>query len=109
LTAILNRDLAAHSGQLTFNGQSLQKSLAPRPKHWLRLSRPPTTPKRRRSFMLSILHGPLVWRLSRKRHGAMQAWHARRSGAFAEAYPQNMRAASATVILKSFGGPNDPN
>ena len=30
LTAILNRDLAAHSGQLAFNGQSLQKSLAQR-------------------------------------------------------------------------------
>ena len=30
-------------------------------------------------------------------------------GAFAEAYPQSMRAASAAVILKSLGGPNDPN
>jgi hypothetical protein len=29
-TAVLNRDLAAHSGQLTFNGQSLQKALAQR-------------------------------------------------------------------------------
>ena len=29
-TAVLNRDLAAHSGQLTFNGQSLQKALARR-------------------------------------------------------------------------------
>jgi hypothetical protein len=29
-TAILNRDLAAHSGQLTFNGQSLQKALVQR-------------------------------------------------------------------------------
>jgi hypothetical protein len=29
-TAILNRDLAAHSGKLTFNGQSLQKALAQR-------------------------------------------------------------------------------
>ena len=29
-TAVLNRDLAAHSGQLTFNGQSLQKALVQR-------------------------------------------------------------------------------
>src|ERR1700735_4283682 len=29
-TAVLNRDLAAHSGQLTFNGQSMQKELARR-------------------------------------------------------------------------------
>jgi hypothetical protein len=29
-TAVLNRDLAAHSGQLTFTGQSLQKALAQR-------------------------------------------------------------------------------
>jgi hypothetical protein len=31
-TAVLNRDLAAHSGQLTFNGQSLQKALAQGPR-----------------------------------------------------------------------------
>jgi hypothetical protein len=179
LTAILNRDLAAHSGQLTFNGQSLQKSLAgrdlaPRFDDTIGRYRLPTASLARalrlspdapdalharfellkagfyESFVLdpfqlvgmsfddldgqiadakalaSALPTPddaeeaafihavdlaRAARLMREPEAARSYTGLARTalGAFAETYPQSMRAASAAVILKSLGGPNDPN
>jgi hypothetical protein len=179
LTAILNRDLAAHSGQLTFNGQSLQKSLAgrdlaPRFDDTIGRYRLPTASLARalrlspdapdalharfellkagfyESFVLdpfqlvgmgfddldgqiadakalaSALPTPddaeeaafihavdlaRAARLVREPEAARSYTGLARTalGAFAETYPQSMRAASAAVILKSLGGPNDPN
>jgi len=178
-TAILNRDLAAHSGQLTFNGQSLQKSLAQRdlaPRfddtigryrlpmarlaQALRLS--PDAPDALRarfellkagfyeSFVLdpfqlvgmsfddldrqiaeakalasalptpddaeeaAFIHAVDLARAARlvrdPEAARSYAGLARTAlGAFAEAYPQSMRAASAAVIQQSLGGPSDPN
>jgi hypothetical protein len=173
-TEILNRDLAAHSGRLSFNGDSLQKSLAqrnlsppfdetigryrlPRPtiEEGLRIS--PTAPDAPRarfallkagfyeSFVLdpfklvglgaddldrqiaeaqALAAAPLspddteeaafihaidlarAARLARDPEAARAyAAQARKAlGAFTEAYPQSMRAASAGVILKGLGG-----
>jgi hypothetical protein len=173
-TAVLNRDLAAHSGQLTFNGQSLQKALAqrnlgPRFDDAIGRYRLPTASLEQalhlsiagpdalrarfellkagfyESFVLdpfqlvgmsfddldrqiaeakslaSVLSIPddaeeaafihaidlaRAARLLREPDGARAyAGKARAAlGAFAEAYPESMRAASAKVILKSLGG-----
>jgi hypothetical protein len=172
-TAVLNRDLAAHSGQLTFNGQSLQKALARRNlaprlddaigryrlptaslEQALHLSLARSDALRARfellkagfyeSFVLdpfqlvgmniddlerqiaeakSLASGLSIpdeaeeaafihaidlaraARLVRERDVALAyAGKARAAlGAFAEAYPESMRAASAEVILKSLG------
>ena len=173
-TAVLNRDLAAHSGQLTFNGQSLQKALAQRnlaprfddtigryrvPTAWLEqalhlsLAAPDALRARfellkvgfYESFVLdpfqlvgmsfdgldrqiaeakslasvlsipddaeeaAFIHAIDLARAARlaPEFDAAPAYadKARAAlGAFAEAYPESMRAASAEVILKSLGG-----
>jgi hypothetical protein len=173
-TDILNRDLAAHSGRLSFNGDSLQKALAQRGlsspfddtigryrlpraaiEEALRLSPDaPDAPRARfallkaefyESFVLdpfkliglsaddldrqiaeaqALASAPLsaddaeeaafiraidlarAARLARDPEaGRAYAAGARRAlAAFAEAYPQSMRAASARVILKGIGG-----
>jgi hypothetical protein len=174
-TAVLNRDLAAHSGRLTFNGETLQKELAKRNlapgfdeaigryrlptaalERALRLA--PQAPDALRarfellkagfyeSFVLDpfqlvgmsldeldrqiteakavaaalppgddaeeaeFIHAIDLARAARLTRDADAA--VRRYGgqarsalaAFAQAYPQSMRAASAAVILKSLGG-----
>jgi hypothetical protein len=173
-TAVLNRDLAAHSGQLTFNGQSLQKALAqrnlgPRFDDAIGRYRLPTASLEQalhlsiagpdalrarfellkagfyESFVLdpfqlvgmsfddldrqiaeakslaSVLSIPDDAEEAAFIHAIDLARAARRLrepdgarayvgkaraalGAFAEAYPESMRAASAKVILKSLGG-----
>lgn len=173
-TDILNRDLAAHSGRLSFNGDSLQKALAQRGlsppfddtigryrlpraaiEDALRLSPDaPDAPRARfallkaefyESFVLdpfkliglsaddldrqiaeaqALASAPLspddaeeaafiraidlarAARLARDPEAARAyAAGARKAlAAFAEAYPQSMRAASARVILKGVGG-----
>jgi hypothetical protein len=178
-TAVLNRDLAAHSGRLTFNAETLQKeltkrSLAPGFDEAIGRYRLPTAALERalrlapqapdalrarfellkagfyESFVLdpfqlvgmsfdaldrqiaeakalaSALSTPddaeeaafihavdlaRAARLVRESEAARSyAGLARTAlGAFAEAYPQSMRAASAAVLLKSLSGPNDPN
>jgi hypothetical protein len=173
-TAVLNRDLAAHSGHLTFNGQSLQKALAQRNlaprfddaigryrlptaslEQSLHLSLAAPDALRARfellkagfyeSFVLdpfqlvgmsfddldrqiaeakslatvlsipedaeeaAFIHAIDLARAARlvREPNAARAYagKAREAlGAFAEAYPESMRAASAEVILKGLGG-----
>jgi hypothetical protein len=173
-TATLNRDLAAHSGRLTFNGESLQKALdrrnlAPRfddaigryrlpaaaLEQALRLApQAPEAPQARfellkagfyESFVLdpfqlvgmsfddlsrqiaeaqavasalaspddaeeaAFIHAIDLARAARlaPEPAAMRAYAGKARialAAFAEAYPQSMRAASAAVILKGLGG-----
>jgi hypothetical protein len=173
-TAILNRDLAAHSGRLTFNGESLEKALdqrhlAPRfddvigryrlptvsLERALRLApQAPDAPRARfellkagfyESFVLdpfqlvgmsfddldrqiaeakaltsalavpddaeeaAFIHAIDLARAARlvgePQAARAYAGKARTAlAAFAETYPQSMRAASASVILKGLGG-----
>ena len=173
-TAVLNRDLAAHSGQLTFNGQSLQKALAqrnlaPRFDDAIGRYRLPTTSLEQalhlslaapdalrarfellkagfyQSFVLdpfqlvgmsfddldrqiaeakslasilsipddaeeaAFIHAIDLARAARlaREPDATRAYAGKARAAlraFAEAYPESMRAASAEVILESLGG-----
>jgi hypothetical protein len=173
-TAMLNRDLAAHSGRLTFNGESLQKALdrrnlAPRFDDAIGRYRLPTAaleqalrlapqaseaPQARfellkasfyESFVLdpfqlvgmsfddlsrqiaeakalasalpspddaeeaAFIHAIDLARAARlaPEPAAARAYAGKARtalAAFAEAYPQSMRAASAAVILKGLGG-----
>jgi hypothetical protein len=173
-TAVLNRDLAAHSGRLTFNAETLQKELAKRSlapdfdeaigryrlptaalERALRLAPQASSALRARfellkaGFYESFVIDPFqlvgisfddldrqiaeakavatalspgddaeeagfihAIDLARAARLARDAEAVRRYssqartalGAFAEAYPQSMRAASAVVILKSLGG-----
>jgi hypothetical protein len=173
-TAVLNRDLAAHSGRLTFNAETLQKELAKRSlapdfdeaigryrlptaalERALRLAPQASGALRARfellkagfyeSFVIDpfqlvgisfddldrqiaeakavatalppgddaeeagFIHAIDLARAARLARdaeaGRRYSSQARTAlGAFAEAYPQSMRAASAVVILKSLGG-----
>jgi hypothetical protein len=173
-TAMLNRDLAAHSGRLTFNGESLQKALdqrnlAPRFDDAIGRYRLPTAALGQalrlapqapealsarfellkagfyESFVLdpfqlvgmsfddlsrqiaeakalasalaspddaeeaAFIHAIDLARAARlaPEPAAARAYAGKARtalAAFAEAYPQSMRAASATVILKGLGG-----
>jgi hypothetical protein len=84
VTDVLNRDLAAHSGHLEVNAALLQEALAARD--------------------LAPRFDEVIGRYRTPRAPLEEALRLSPEAAFAEAYPESMRAAATGVILKSLVG-----